>query len=559
MKRRERLLACLFALIAGLVCEAQTRIDLRSPIKEVTYGIATESNGVTVKVTLRTTEDPNIVSTSVASFHVNNLRVTNQDNISGNALVDKLSDSVYLFTLPILSNQNAPPVTGGFLSLKPSWDSFTCALNFSADEPKIKDLESAAFLIRKTLVNPSIESIDIRNPIWEIDEHGKTEYLAAPIAARNDIRLSVVMKNSAGQPVADGQDLVAPRSVNQRSEPQNIQLKLKPGIEIVPNENYTIEVASLRSGTNVTPNTRAFQAQSNRSYKLKDLKPVSNLIHNYAEATKPLEFDVETTAAGSLKMVFDKIDKQVAGTSGTRHHFVVDLTGVQNGSHFFHFEGAGDNAQKFLDAKTAFSLTLDTRTRLLGNTDFSLDEKTNHLKVKFNLNRNVKATISFPEFGQASIIDIVSKDKIPQKDDQGNSFYSYETEINVNAASDLVQSLQPKVKEAAVVPIVLRILGDQPEAVAAFTLRAVRVDQGKLLQSFQDAAQKATPDEQRKVLRAGLGFAPDAPESAEETNAIDHMVRLLKDNSSGNKAKFMSFLKIAGKVAAGYFGIPIPF
>lgn len=553
------LLVTLVVLICGVAAVAQTRINLRSPIKEFSYEIQPNSNNVTIKATLRTTEEPAVESIPVASFRVKNLRVTNQESISGNALMDKLSDTVYVFTLQILSNQSAPPVTGGFLSLKPNWESLSCSINFSFDDVNghAKDGESAAFVIRKTLVSPSTESIEIRNPIWEIDDNGKTQYLAIPILARNDIRLSVALKNSAGIPVADGQDLVTFKSSGQAPEPHNVQLRLKPGVEIVPNENYTVEVTSLRSGTNVTPHTRTFQAQSNRYYKLRDLKPLTNLSHNYSDAARPLEFDIETTTSGALRMVFDRLPKQVLGTPGTRHHFVVDLTGVPNGSYSFHFEGVGDNGQKFLDSKESFSLTLDTRTRLLGNTDFSLDEKTNRLKIKFNLNRNVRATISFPEFGKVGVIGIAPNDKNPQKDDQGNLLYSYETEINVDAASQLVQSLQPKVKETAVVPIVLRILSDEPEVVAAFTLRAVRIDQAKLLQSFEDASKKTNEEDQRKVLRAGLGVAANAAETPDEKDAIDHMIRLLKDKPAG-KTKFVSFLKLAGKVAAGYFGIPIP-
>ena len=602
MKNRLYFLTLTVALIlAGAQhVRSQSKINLASPIKDISYGAGNSRSNVIVKVTLRPIDivDPKQSSIpSSSSFTVNYLQVTNSDGQIGKAHMDKdpLDEFTYIFTIKLQSSPHDSPLVGGVIYLKPDWQSFKCSLNYTyevdsssattqpsqipstetqvqaatAPVPAVAEpqsglkvtIQSAEFKILKTLISPAEEAIKIGTPIWEVDGEvdGKktTNYLAIPIIATNPISLSVYLKKD-GVIIAEGSGVVGTGiSKNADGTPgDTIELRenSNSGHTVAENTGYRLEVVSNRAGTQVTPQFVDLpNIKWNKNYTFKR-EPKFPPVHYYTGGT-PWKFEVETTTSGKLFVVF--MNGKKFDAYGTKPQYEINLDGFSEGSHIFQFEGVGENGQIFNDDKF-YVLRIDTKTKLVGNTGFSYDDKTDKLKLNFALNRKVKATVAFPDFGNSAQIEI-EPSPTPGKGEDGSPIYNYETEIDISSATELVAHLNRKAGNASETPVILNILGEKKgnnqEIVASFTLRAVKVSQDKLLAAFQKATEATDDVAKVNHLKAGLGIT--ATPTTEEQAAIDHLLRMLKDQGS-NKQKFIGFLKIAGKVAAAYFGIPIP-
>ncbi len=556
-------IGCLLGLSVNSLGQ-EKRINVNAPFEGVTYSQNASGNILSIRVKLREVPltDKETASTPLSLFKINLFSATGQT--TGVVPNDTQTDAtLFVYPIQVLSNADDPETLAGIFRLKPTWDQFSFVIAYQyamepvAPDPNFKakshEYMSPSFTILRSLTPSQEESPGITLPVvWSQDQSGKTTFIGVSLKG-NDIRVKIDLKDdqNPGFVVASGKQLL------RQGIQELVELQPAPGVNLIRGNNYTLEITSLRPGTTIAKNSQKTpwaSAQPQLVYALeptsKNQQALSALKANYTN--RPLELEVSTTTSGTLKLVFDGLKRDpTESNSGTNHKFTVNLDGLTDGRYPVHFEGESFGL-KFAGSSQQYYLVVEAQTRIEGITELQLDAD-NNLLIRYSLSREVAQ--SRVDFNELSFL--VNADPVPGVKNR------YQAKVSLSAASQLVQKLQEQLKkpenaQKAQVPVTMTITSESSdrgnEREASISLAAVRVNQAALVSALGKSNLSELQAKQEALTV--LGLPSPAPNSSED-QAINYLAGILREKSD-KKSKFRSFLKFAGKIAAGYVGIPIP-
>jgi hypothetical protein len=544
----------------------EKRVNIMSPIKSVNYTLANKL--LRIEVTLRESlNTDNLTATELSKFELLPLLLTNEKRVSGKCPKQNnpdINSMVFIYLIEVW------PVAGEdvfneLLRLQPTWENFSFTIPYSF---RIKNNDgvygtpqeytSPTFMVYRSLIPPQEIELSVKQPAWSLDQNQKTEYLAVPIQANKDLRVQVDLRdNIQNIVVASGKELL-----RKQDEPQSVLLIPNRGQELVSDRPYTIEISSQSPEIKIAQASQKTlwpQARPTIIYKVEETSDNANQLLKLKKVTSPEKasgITITTTKTGSLKLVFDDGSMEpITGSFGTSHNFTIILKGKGEGTYPFHFEGTSQELEPLISSKK-YSITIDTRTKIEGLIAFELDAQ-NNLNITYSIDRDVsKTSLTFSDLGGFSV---------PAKPVQGVT-NRYTCALNLDAADNLIKKLKevmetPENAQKNQVPIKFTVTVENSDRasqeIGSFSLLAYRVNQSKLVEALK--TQLDEPKAKQTALDV-LGYKAPPASGSNEESAVNYLADMLrKKPNDGGKQRFMGFLKFAGKVAAGYFGIAVPF
>lgn len=564
------------------------KINLASPFEKVDYAFDGANNQVNVQILLREATKDDSAGQRV-KFKITQFNIAS-DKRTGSIPLDNDSDAngqmQYNFVVLISNNDiapnPAPAPSPGLYRLSRNWKSFTFSVDYEYEEerestpppdpskPLTKKQKSATFLVLRNIVDPigskSVKS-KISTPIWM---GGKKVVVPIEITGE-DVYVDVSLRDNKEKQVASGGALFG-HAITKVPVPLDVDITSN----IVDGEQYTVIISSSRPDIAFSdPRLNSVTLSVSQEYQIDDANSPGFKNLNVTSNSENVVLTVLTTTSGDLTLNFDNGTTVKATDSNNTHTFTLrpaDLSGFPDGPVPIFFTGASTNKLPLADSKKRYALNKDTSIRVVGNSTLTLDDK-KVLHFLYSLSREIENEVNI----NGSTVNVTgtalkAADGTLLKAADGS--FKYEAKIDLNA-SDKLTILQNAVASSpaktAQISFTIFAFSDAPPkngekkirlAVGGFILDTlVAGNPASVAQAMQTASTQVIAkkdDEARATLKQALGVTAAVPTS-DEQQTIDAIMTYLKDkNKPAGKSKAIAIVSVVGRIAAGYFGIPIP-
>lgn len=296
-----------------------------------------------------------------------------------------------------------------------------------------------------------------------------------------------------------------------------------------------------------------------------ELAPKPDVVSTVTDSS-PWSPSISLTRPGKLFLVFDDRPGTVnqrfeaVATNTVRQYKLKDsisMSDFKDGGYYrYHYEGTSLGGDETLaDQGTTYILHKDTTATL--QRDIELYSSGDTIHITIGLSRRISPVLQFPNTRYLL--------KPQTETNPGPLLFVYDFEIpadiekavdsQLKASLQTVASTDPS-KPTSLLELKLLDGTSGNNEIAALKLNLVNLNATKLLASIS-AQQKLglSKTQAQTVAKQALGV--QSPSPGQETDAVNFLSGILQ-NKDTNKNKLLAFLVMAGKVAASYYGIPVP-
>lgn len=383
--------------------------------------------------------------------------------------------------------------------------------------------------------------------------------ITIPVQLNADLRVQVEMVDTNNVVVAKvvGGSIFLPRQEGQNFTEVVLKKIDDPTVVLSSIPNYRIVVKPLQPQSHIP-----FKDSEKANVRIRDFKDYSiqdadirvlKRITPKSDGSVGLTFI--TTDRGNIRLFInsDKTPK-FSSDSGTSHTFAVPASVLNDGANTFRFEGESSEGIK-LSKDATFSFVRESRTYLDKSTiAFSLDDN-DVLTIVYRLSR--------PQQNRWQFVDSEGRPGLGALAQTTNSGTSeYKAVINLAAQDPSFIALitrELKGEEIKTAPITIQIVNanDGEDIVGAFKFNFLKPN-AELVKKMQDVINLVKEGKEKKakpLLAEALG-------AGTASSTIDSIIGLFqnKQPEQGGSSKNIIYtaLRIAGKIGAAFFGIPLP-
>jgi hypothetical protein len=378
--------------------------------------------------------------------------------------------------------------------------------------------------------------------------------ITIPIKLNADTRLRVELRRADGSVVATPSGNLDNSSVlfedSDQSKP--VILKVVPGSQFIDlTETYTISLSQLPSQPPIELQLKgapaSFRVNAFRPYVMTepsiDVNDDGSVRVRFATATSG---SVQVFLNGATDAVFSDNDK-------VQRDFVIPSEKVVPDANTLTFQGESAENHLKLSNNAARTAIRNPKTFLTEKpVTFNYDEATNKLKIKFALSRNLNTRWQFKNAnGLGANVGAVQGE---------TNVFEAVVDLNLQDNATLIDSrlvdVNTVLKRA---PIEIEVVNaSKPsEVVASFLINFVKpaANVKTKLQAADTFASQNKKDQAKAAIAEALGFIGSLTNDQKQT--IDTIFSQFKQPGETTKSKVFKALAIAGKFAAGMFGIPL--
>ncbi|MEO6391267.1 MAG: hypothetical protein ABIP75_05390 [Pyrinomonadaceae bacterium] len=362
-----------------------------------------------------------------------------------------------------------------------------------------------------------------------------------------DLRVTVQLKDASGNVAArqDGADIVVPKG--DKDHKSRIILTKTPAFNLLEGSDYSIEIVPSTSEVRIKNSTlRLVQINKFVPYVLAN----PDTVKVQPDDAGNVLFRLTTSARGTIEVFLNGVSFRKFDPN-TIFEINISPDKLGEGANSIVIQGSSDELVP-LSGKTTFPFTKESLTYLTKD-KISFELREDILTLRYKLTRNIDNRWQFVD-GKGNIGLGTITTKVADK--------QYEAKIDLsNANLNLIKSELEKGGDAYVnsAPVIIQIYNAQKptEIIGEFSINVFKPTQ-KVKEGL-DAAQAllagGNKDKAKQKIAEtfGLGVGTD-----EEKATIQTIIASLKGASS-TKQKIYKSLLFAGKIAAGFFGIPLPF
>ena len=437
-------------------------------------------------------------------------------------------------------------------NLPPDWNKLTLELKYRVREGQT--FGSARVFRGLSPITRCIKVSNVTATLGLPTRTGDRE-VTVPIKLNADMRLNVEVKTSDGSSIATPSGTTSNASVLFENNDQfkSIALKVVPGTQLELNESYLVAISQLASQPSVNVQMKGTPASFTVSDYIAYKMPEPAITQNDDGSVRVV---FSTPTSGSMQVFLNgRTDPVYSDNQTVNRDFIISADKVSAGVNTLTFAGeSGENRLK-LSGNSPRVFNREPRTYLKEKpVTFNYDEPSNKLKIKFSLSRGLGTRWRFKDSGGLGA-DV-------QAVDQANNQYEASIDLNLSAEnaalvnSKLVE-VNPLLKRAPV-EIEIYNANKTTEVVAAFVINFVKPNNNvkDKLQAADTLLAQNKKDQAKAAIAEALGLSAGGL-SSEQKQTIDAIISQLREPGQTTKGKVFKILAIAGKFAAGMFGIPL--
>jgi hypothetical protein len=378
--------------------------------------------------------------------------------------------------------------------------------------------------------------------------------VTVPIQLNADARLKVELRRADGSLVATPSgDLDNSSVLFENGDQKLVSLKVVPGAQFIDlNETYALSLSQLPSQPPVQVQLKgapaSFRVNPFHPYLMTDPQITQN-----DDGSVRVRFTTATSGSiqvflnGGTNPVFSDNDK-------VARDFVIGSELVSPNVNTLTFQGESAENRLKLSNNTVKTFNRDPKTYLIEKpVTFNYDETTNKLKIKFALSRGLSMRWRFKNSNGLGA-DVGSP--LPE----GENVYEAVVDLNLQDNVTLIDSRLVDVNtvlKRAPIEIEIYNANKSTEVVASFLINFVKPSTTvkNKLQAADAFLSQDKKNQAKAAIAEALGFAGSLTDGQKQT--IDAIISQFKQSGETPKSKIFKALAIAGKFAAGMFGIPL--
>lgn len=437
-------------------------------------------------------------------------------------------------------------------NLPPDWGKLAIELKFRVRE-STGTFGPLQTFTRLSPITRCIRVSDVSATLGSAIRTGDRE-ITIPIQLNADTRLRVELRRADGSVVATPSGNPDNSSVLFEDSDQSklVTLKVVPGLQFIDlAETYTLSLSQLPSQPPIDVQLKgapaSFRVNAFRPYAMSDLRTEVN-----DDGSVRVRFS--TATSGSVQVFLNgATDAVFSDTDKVQRDFVIPSEKVVPNANTLTFEGESAENHLKLSNNPPKTVIRNPQTFLTEKpVTFNYEEATNKLKIKFALSRNLGTRWQFKNAnGLGANVAAVQGE---------TNVFEAVVDLNLQDNATLIDSrlvdVNTVLKRA---PIEIEVVNaSKPtEVVASFLINFVKpaANVKTKLQAADTFANQNKKDQAKAAIAEALGFIGSL--SNEQKQTIDTIFSQFKQPGESTKSKVFKALAIAGKFAAGMFGIPL--
>lgn len=531
---RKVLFAFCFLSVSVFVLKAEDKINPAKPF-EVNLTAPANPNSETVEIKIRK-PDSDEQSEIVTNFELKKCIVTDNAKKKIQVFPEGVSPSwTCLLSVAQPNGQGVGMLSSNWtsLSLKVEYtytDSNGVSQNrvYSIDNPPISKCT------RTAQIDAEIDSQTLRP---------NEDSVLVKVTLNTDLRAKLSLKKN-GDVFArqEGQDQLLSKGENR------VLLKKKEGVTLASG-TYMLEVEASNS-EKINDRVKDVFIKAYSPYKIRNISP-SKIT---PDDSGNVRFTVNTNDNGTLELYLNG-KKLQAKERNNLFEFSIENSQLDSGANSITFKGTNDDDLPLEDAPT-LSLVKEVATYLDKSTiKFALEGDV--LTIKYKLTRKLRNRWQFVDSTGKPGLGIDSEPSSPDSNE-------YIAKINL-ANSDQsapIKDVLDKTKTDAykqTAPVKIQIVNpgsSDDNVIAEFSIDFIKPTEKvtKKMKKAEELLAANKKDEAKAEIRTAFDFGS----TEEDKKAVDAIVASLKGGETPKEKTFKALL-IAGRITAGFFGIPLPF
>lgn len=440
-------------------------------------------------------------------------------------------------------------------NLPPDWTKFTLQLKYRVRENGVL---GTARVFRG--LSPISRCVRVSNVIATLDSPLRTgeKEVTIPIKLNADVRLNAELRSDSGLVATpSGTRNNATVLFENGDQPQQVVFKVLSDVQLLPATVYTLSLKELSSQP---PIQVQFKGSPER-FALTEFRPYKMSAPTVTQSSDgAVQVQFATPTSGSMQVFLNGRKEPVhTDTATVNRNFPIASELIPAGINTLTFTGESAENRIKLSGNTPVSFNKEAQTRL-GEKPINLnyEEATNTLKIEFSLTRKLDTRWQFKERGGLGA-NVIPKDAASN---------IYEASIPLNLSPENKELVESKLVDVAnsplkKAPVAIEIVNAnrQTEVVATFVVNFIK-PKDAVINKVKDADTllgQNKKDLAKKAIAEALGFLPDSfQNNPEQKQTVETIISQLRQQPD-TKSKVFKVLGIAGKIAAGLFGIPLPF
>lgn len=439
--------------------------------------------------------------------------------------------------------------------LSPQWKEFVFSFQSRCKEKRWTSLLSLsekvvkypAIRVSRPLLLHSASSLEDR---FEIDEPEWWDGFdpTVPVSFKGYGQVEVkLIKVENGLIVAEGRGTVGP------DKKTDVSLtRVQPDVQVMRGTRYRVTADLILSdGQVVHSEARDWPADYKYPYRLSDRTPT---VFPAFYERREFKIKVRTEQRGDLVLFFEegspfpnrRIERD-ENIPSKEHTFSIPLTGIEDGAYSFTFQGKNDRGDPLLDAGKEFRLFKATSPHLSGPVSFGMEHGS--FLVQYTLSHDVKTELCAR---RTAIRICVQAEPVPGKTSAEDRLYVSRAKFE-NKVVDYFKAQVSNANENQA-SVEFAIMAGETE-IFPFRLNGILLnDKHHLIKNLTDAQKIARKDRRQAEEFVRKALYSEGNGAVEEA-AVAEIVDLLKKDKKG---KLIGAFKLAAKVAASYFAVPLP-